>query len=256
MIIWLTDLHFNFIPSFKSEDFLYLLQHKKPEGIIISGDIAANNRTFYYLNLIKSYVNAPIYFVLGNHDFYGSSFEDMKKNASNLGEGFHYLTNEDVLELNPMVGLVGDDGWYDARWRDPITNIVFLADFLRINNFFFLSQQEKLALCREMALVSVQNVRKKLSKAFKKYDKVYFVTHFPPWPDNSSIFSTFWRPYNSSKIMADMLLDLMKDLNNKDLIILSGHNHKYRDERITSNIRLKTGGVRVLFPKIHEVIYL
>lgn len=257
-MLWLTDTHLNFLPSFVLDDFIYYLQDQKAEGIILTGDISNGTDIISHLRKIHHRLQIPIYFVLGNHDFYGSTFQSIRQQILELKvecPKLHYMTLEQVIKIGD-VALIGDDGWYDARFRKPLTNLAFLPDWWRIKDFFNLfSPIEKMRLMRDLALQSAQAATKKLKQAFQDANRVYFLTHIPPWPSKESpILDKFWAPYNSSKIMAQSLTELMEEYPNKELIILSGHTHVRRDEQILPNLRLKVGEARIFFPKVQEIL--
>ena len=74
----------------------------------------------------------PIYFVLGNHDYYHGSIAETRARVIELC-GTHprlrYLTALDEVEaLTRHVGLVGHDGWADGRAGDYARSLVMMQD--------------------------------------------------------------------------------------------------------------------------------
>lgn len=193
-------------------------------------------------------ISSPIYFVLGNHDYHKNNFETVTNTVSNLTNqhaNLHYLNVCEPLPLNDNICVIGHDGWYDARWRDPYTSFIFAWDYFFIKDFRSLtSNKERITLVRRKADEAAFQLGQKLTRALKKYQTIYLLTHFPPWPENDlicgGILEKFWMPYNSSKATADVLSSIMKD-SDKKLIVLSGHTHRKRFEKITDNIELRVG---------------
>ncbi len=74
-----------------------------------------------YLNKLNIVFNGPIYFVLGNHDFYRGSIAGMRASIEELhdrGSHLHYLSRTGVIGLTKTTGLIEADGWGDGRYGD------------------------------------------------------------------------------------------------------------------------------------------
>ena len=81
-------------------------------------------------------LDMPIYFVLGNHDFYRGSVVGTRSALTKMisgSENLVYLSQVGVVELMPRTALVGHDGWADARLGDFDGTEVILNDFLLID---------------------------------------------------------------------------------------------------------------------------
>ena len=72
-LIWLTDIHINFLDKDERLQFYQKIIRKKCDAILISGDIAEGNSVVDLLTEMADTIQKPIYFVLGNHDYYFSS---------------------------------------------------------------------------------------------------------------------------------------------------------------------------------------
>jgi predicted phosphodiesterase len=72
-LIWLSDIHLEFPTDKVVRTFIARVAGEKPEAILITGDISNAVRIEYHLGLLAT-LSCPIYFVLGNHDFYEGSF--------------------------------------------------------------------------------------------------------------------------------------------------------------------------------------
>ena len=72
-VVWLTDIHLNFIGHDRIEAFCRDICAVRPNAILISGDIGEAANVDGYLQRLEASLQMPIYFVLGNHDYYGSS---------------------------------------------------------------------------------------------------------------------------------------------------------------------------------------
>lgn len=259
----ITDCHVDFLKNHELIEFLLSLQESEAEAFVITGDISKGTLVHKHLLWMEKIVQKPIYFVLGNHDFYDSSFAEVNKNIRKLCEESNYLfylQDREFVKLGDTI-LIGQNGWYDAGWRTPLTSLVFLWDWLFIEEFHKLSNtQARIALLIEIAASEVRQAERKLLEALKHGDKIMFATHIPPWSEDhyklGEIANKFWMPYNSSKMMADMLVRVMEKHPNKQLTCTAGHVHLRRKEQITHNILLKVGDGAHGKSKIEEIIDL
>ena len=118
---WLTDIHLCFINTEKAIEIMrnFISEHSL-DGLIISGDIECVE------DLIL--LNVPIFFVLGNHDFYGSDIES-RREKMNVPT---YLTKSNPIFIKERTFLTGEDGWYDMRAGNWKHTTVRLNDFFQI----------------------------------------------------------------------------------------------------------------------------
>ena len=71
-LVWLTDIHLNFVDAQRLREFLESIR-QQADAVAISGDIAESPGVVHYLKTMEEVLQKPIYFVLGNDDFYRSS---------------------------------------------------------------------------------------------------------------------------------------------------------------------------------------
>ena len=74
-IIKISDIHLNFLGKQGIDNFLDTINAEKPDVFLIGGDIAEATDVLNMLLYIEVNVDTLIYFVLGNHDYYGNSFK-------------------------------------------------------------------------------------------------------------------------------------------------------------------------------------
>ena len=262
--IWLTDTHFNFLSEPDLVSFYLKLEAEKADGIFLTGDVSTGPHLTKHLLWLEKVVRTPIYFVLGNHDYYRSSFTEVENKMTKImqsNENIRYLSVSEPISLTKDVALVGHDGWYDARWRDPITPFIFIWDWYFVKDFRALfGIKERLDLVRERALLAAEFIEKSLQKAFESHSTVYMLTHFPPWPEVSNkyygLIEKFWMPYNSSKIMSDYIERVMVSRPDKNLVILAGHTHIKRTLEISPNIKIIVGDAEFGKPQIQDILII
>lgn len=86
--LWITDIHLNFVSLDKRKQFYQGL--KDGDAIVISGDIAEAPSIAKILSEVADHVGKPIYFVLGNHDYYHGEINNIRDAMQILTLDFDY----------------------------------------------------------------------------------------------------------------------------------------------------------------------
>ena len=129
-LAWLTDIHLNFVDALRLGEFLESIR-QQADAVAISGDIAESPGVVHYLKTMEEVLQKPIYFVLGNHNFYRSSIAKTRLQVADCAKRskyLHYLTALGVVELTPGTAIIGHDGWADGRLGDLKHSNVILSD--------------------------------------------------------------------------------------------------------------------------------
>ena len=79
----------------------------------ISGDIGESHDVCHYLRKIEEIIEKPIYFVLGNHDFYRGSIAQVRRMLTGLSEDSKYLN---YLTINGRRGIDAENRYCRPRW--------------------------------------------------------------------------------------------------------------------------------------------
>src|ERR1700691_2419953 len=117
-VIHATDIHLNFVNTQEVLTFCAALNESHPRYILLSGDIAEAPSVCHYLRVLATNVNAPIYFVLGNHDYYNGSVDAVRQDVNalcrELTDKLIYLTSTPFAKQVDDTLIVGVDGWADG----------------------------------------------------------------------------------------------------------------------------------------------
>ncbi len=144
---WLTDIHLEFLVDKETATFVKDLAAQELEGLFITGDISTATQIEAHLQLFENLYQSPVYFVLGNHDYYGGSLEIVRKVVEEIcskSKWLHWLPASGVVRLNKDTCLIGHDGWADGRFGDytpqggtekSATSKVLLNDYSKSHNF-------------------------------------------------------------------------------------------------------------------------
>jgi predicted MPP superfamily phosphohydrolase len=262
-IVWSTDVHLNFVGREAFEQYVERLIDSSPDVILLGGDIADSKSVVDYLSELDNRLPCPIYFVLGNHDYYLGSIAQVREQVEQLcaaRETLVYLTGAQHIEISAEVGLVGHDGWADARIGDYERSMVMMNDYRLIAEFEGLGKEQRWRLLKSMGDEAATAVRRRLSRAMERYRHVFFLTHVPPlraacWY-NGRISDDEWAPHFTCKAMGDVLLEVARSNTPSELTVLCGHTHSPGECQPLPNVKIITGGAEYGFPGINHVFHV
>ncbi|MDB6081301.1 MAG: hypothetical protein JWO53_573 [Chlamydiia bacterium] len=245
--LWLADLHLDAIdPDIRDNFFEKIALEKEASAILVGGDTADGAASLGYLQKLQKISQKPLYFILGNHDFYGESMAIQKKRASDLAhkeKDFYYLTQRDPIELSPTTALIGHDGWADGQDGALSLSTVCLRDHFEIEELKARSPDELAIVLQELGEEAALEVERKLRKAFQKYQKVIFLTHAPPFREaclyENKVASDLWAPHFVAKAVGDTLKRLLQEFPGKECVVLAGHTHHEANVQILKNLEIK-----------------
>lgn len=261
---WLTDLHFNFCEGTLVERFLADLGEQQLDALLIGGDIGEAPSVVDYLRRIDAAFDGPIYYVLGNHDYYRGSIGEVRRDMEKLcleRPNLHFLSRMDQpVELAPGIGLVGHGCWADGRVGDYERSEVMLNDYRLIAEFASRTKSERLTIMRALAAAAADHLRVVLPLALAKYEHVYLLTHVPPLREacwyQGHITDDEWAPHFTSLTVGEAILDIMADHPDQRLTVLCGHTHNAGECRPLNNVEIFTGAAEYEKPEVQRVFEL
>lgn len=260
-IVWLTDLHLNFLLAQPVDEFLRSVANLRPHAVLIGGDIAESHNVCEYLELIHDLIDAPIYFVLGNHDYYHGSIAEVRQRVADFCAAhprLHFLTTCGPLSLTAHVGIVGHDGWADGRAGDYPRSLVRMMDFKLIAELAPLDKQARWEVLKNLGDEAAAHVRRVLPSALETYRDVVFLTHVPPlrgacWHEGK-ISDDQWAPHFTCQAVGEALVEIMAAHPRRRLTVLCGHTHGEGECQPLPNLQIITGGAEYGQPTITRVL--
>ena len=259
-IAWITDIHLNFLSQDEVTMFLGQLDQCGSDAILIGGDIGEAQDVVGFLGQIETRLQRPIFFVLGNHDFYGGSIYGVRSAVRELCENSDYLSwlpDAGVVEVEADTAVVGHDGWADGWFGDYQNSPVMLNDYILIEDFKGLDKDSRLQRMRSLGEEASHHFRKVLPAALHQYQQVFLLTHVPPFREASwhegGISDDDWIPHFTCKAVGEVLVEIMKAHPNRELTVLCGHTHGEGEAQILENLRVLTGGAKYGVPAIQQV---
>ncbi len=265
-LAWLTDIHLNFLNDTKRRHFLESIK-EWADVLAISGDIGESHDLAQYLLEMDEVIQKPIYFVLGNHDFYrGSITKTRQRIAQLVSEAKHlnYLTTMGIAGLSPQTAIIGHDGWPDGRLGDFQGTEVILNDHLlidEITQWYKNGVLDKVGLSNTMislANEAAHHFEHVLTEAVSKYPTIIAVTHVPPFKEaawyQGKISGDDYLPYFACKIVGDVLKKVMQSNPQSNLLVLCGHTHSGGEVQILPNLQVLTGEAKYGEPVVERVL--
>ena len=259
--LWMSDIHLDFLNTNERQDFLRRLKYFhlfgdddffKADGILAGGDIATAARMADDLRALHCDSNGmPVYFVPGNHDYYGGSIQAVRAYQVRLHRGrrSHRIY---ALELSPgirlglhgEIGLVGHGCWGDTRagdyWNSNLHNK--MSDFLRdgISDFKHLTLTQRKELLMKLGDDAAAHLKKGcVALASSKCRHVVVLTHVPPFAESSLYEGRVYArglPYFSCQAAGTVLEEVARQFPEVRFTVLSGHSHEQARLEVLPNL--------------------
>jgi hypothetical protein len=244
--LWTSDIHLDRMDARDFRAFMDWVAAQDAGALVISGDIAEADSFAGFLRKLSEELPIPIYFVLGNHDFWGSSFAEVRAIARELTREFRnlrWLTESEPIAMDPETCMMGHDGWSDGRLGSFVPGEPVPRDFMKIRDLACLPRTEYIAALNVLGDAAAAQVRRTLTDLAARFQRVYLVTHVPPFQeacrDNSGrICNDRKLPFYTCKALGDALLDVMGKRPACELTVLCGHSHDECHVRPAANIRV------------------
>lgn len=267
-ILWGTDLHYNFLADNTLKEFHEMVanalrdeKNTTTECVIVSGDISEGDKIVEHLKELRAGIGLPVYFVCGNHDYWHSSFEKVRRDISALADlGITWLGNKEVsfVTLSKTHALVGADGWYDAALGDWHESRFIMNDWHRIEDFSVLSMDARISRFRELALESALHIDNGIKKAVEAGVKdITILTHVPPFSDvavyRGRPTEDHALPWYTSGIMGDHILQQATENPDITFTVLCGHTHEPMSKRLWNNLTVHVGGAHYGRPRFQAI---
>jgi predicted phosphohydrolase len=247
-LAWVTDPHLEWLSEEKLEVFFASLAESETEGVLVSGDISYSKRIKYHLKMF-SQLPMPVYFVLGNHDFYESSFSyvhDMVRRSVKDHKNLTWLTESVPIRLTERTFLIGHDGWADGRAGMGQRSGFLLNDYRAISDFRGLSIGATFSLMQAQADIASRRLKIQISKIIEPTEKqhVIVVTHAPPFAKACRYMDGPTSPEyipHFSNVNMGKALEIASASTGVRISVLCGHTHEECRVNINDKIAVWVG---------------
>lgn len=260
-LAWITDPHLDQLkPRERVRGAFAEFVAEESDTCAISGDICTFNDAHLLAEFARTY-GKPIYFVLGNHDFWGGSFVEAERQMRDICSkqpNLTWLNSSAPIKLTPDVEITGVDGWYDARFGSWPDSSFWMVDWNAIRDFYGKDRVEIVATARGLARGYSIAARDKLNATGAK--RVFFVTHVPPYRESAKhegrISSRTSLPWYSSQIMGETLSAWAAANPDRELTTLCGHVHSPSEHHPEPNHTVLCGKAEYGAPSIVRIFEL
>jgi 3',5'-cyclic AMP phosphodiesterase CpdA len=260
-LAWLTDIHMDFLNLEQTARFMLLVSSQDADAIVISGDIATAPLLYQSLKEFSDHVKIPVYFVLGNHDFYHGSIHMVRASVIRWTHEMTQLTwlpDAGIIELTPTTAMIGHDGWADGRLGDYENSPIELNDYYLVQELRGLGKTGRLPVLNALGDEAADYFRMVLPAALERYEHVIVVTHVPPFKSTTwhgdKLCDDDWLPHFSCHAVGDALLTIMEANPDKRITVLCGHTHSPCTVRIRSNLLVVVGKAEYREPIVQQIL--
>jgi len=260
-LVWLTDIHLEFLPPGLARAFLAGVASEKPDAVLITGDISTSRGLEYHLGMLADSLRCPVYFELGNHDFYRGSFaegEALVKKACTEYPNLIHLGSGEIVQLSERTALVGHRGWADGRAGAGNRSTVRLNDHVLIDDLTNLFANELFALLNKLGDESAEYITQIGAKALEVAQTLVIATHVPPFVE-ASLYDgrpsePDFGPHFVNVALGHALLALAESHPGHDFVVLCGHTHHAANYSPLENLTVKVAAARYNAPSIAEIL--
>ncbi|NOT58627.1 MAG: phosphoesterase [Acidobacteria bacterium] len=261
-LVWVTDIHLNFISMAGVETFCHRIADENPDAVLIGGDVGEAPDVIGYLKTLAERLALPIYFVLGNHDFYHGSIVQVRREAvalSHQSEWLRYLPDSGVIELTEDTCLIGHDAWGDGRIGDYAGSRVMLNDYRLIKELTALNREMLLRNLNALGDEAADYLNSILPEALARFSNVIVLLHVPPFREacwhEGRISDDEWLPHFTCQAVGEVLFDAMRKRPDRQMKVLCGHTHGAGVANPLPNLMVKTGGAQYGWPSLQEKVF-
>jgi predicted phosphohydrolase len=243
-IVWATDTHLESADNLARSIFAQTIVKENADILVLTGDVSNSKLIERLLKELQGRIDIPIYFNLGNHDYYGSSISKMRRWAKSITERkirLNWIEAAGVVDLGDSACLIGVDGWGDGQLGLPAKSSVLLNDwdlieeFSRVQAMYSLSS--RIDLLGKLGRSSADTIRAALAEALPSFDNILLMTHVPPWKEatwhDGALSNDEWLPWFSCKSVGDVIIEEVAKHPGKKVTVLCGHCFDYETELLT-----------------------
>jgi len=262
-LTWVSDPHLEFLNSRKAHRFLEEVDQGYPGPVLITGDIGTASDLAYNLRLMALDMRSPVYFVLGNHDFYHGAFAEVDAEVERMCltySNLHVLGKGEIIPLTARTALIGHRGWADGRAGLGNRSTIRLNDHSLIADFRELDRQTLFARLNQLGDESAAYIERVAREALKTAEKLIIGTHVPPFVE-AALYEgrpsePNYAPHFVNVALGEMLRLLAGEFPAKQLLVLCGHTHHAALYKPAPNLTVMVAAAEYRAPAIAHTFEL
>lgn len=258
-IVWATDVHLDFLsPSDDAyQRWIAAIRDVKPTGVLLTGDIATAPTLETWLKQLGDDLHLPLYFVLGNHDYYHGSIHTVRRFLTNHAHPSQFWLGSGItVPLSEQTTLIGHSGWGDTRIGD------FMETPIRINDHRLIAELSGLnrSILQNKLLDLGTEAANTLNTALQQCQtqRVIIATHVPPFRSSTWYNGRYgdieWMPDFCCGATGEVLLKHARANPQQHFIVYCGHTHGEGRYTPLPNLDIFTGKADYGTPDIQGLI--
>lgn len=259
-LTWCTDIHLDHLDVRGRAQFASKVAQSASDAVLITGDISEGGRLRQHLEAFAEVVQRPVYFVLGNHDFYSSAITTIRHRMEALTESspwLRWLPANGPVALDEGTWLVGCDGVGDGRLGDMQGTAIMLNDHLLIDELTGLSRETLAARLAALGDAEARTISRQLLKTIGA-KRVLIATHVPPFREaawhEGKPSDDAWLPFFACKAVGDVLQAHADAHPSTHFVVVTGHTHSAGTAQIRPNLVVHTGASEYGAPRVSGLI--
>ena len=260
-LAWVTDPHFNFTTPETARGLLAEITDSGAAGLLLSGDIAEAHDVCQWLWWLSDTLTVPIFFVLGNHDYYKGSIPAVRAAVAACSaedEQLTWLSHSSPVWLTPTTALIGHGGWGDAHLGRWMLTPVRLNDHQLIAELSGLPRALLRQRLHDLGAEAARHLHTQLSEAVETAEQVIVLTHVPPfegacWHDGA-ISSPDWLGDFTCASTGAVIARFASKNPGIRFQVFCGHTHGAGVYRHSNNLTVTTGAARYRQPAMQALI--
>jgi len=260
-LAWGSDWHLDFV---KGHEIHTLCQTVKEnaDALLLTGDLSTAKLIRLHLKQLASQLDIPIFFTLGNHDYYQGSFastETIVREACSACSNLVRLGQGEIVSFG-NTALIGVDGWADGRAGLGSTTQIRLNDSALIEDLCLGDARSLFAKMRELGDDSARYIAKMLPLASEGATHIIVATHVPPFVEaaryNGRPSDEAFAPHFTNLALGQVLRDYASEHREINVTVLCGHTHGRFVFEAAPNLHVRVAGGLYRRPAIEEVLHL
>lgn len=266
-LIWATDIHLDHSNPAQRADFATSLKQYEGAGLCLTGDLSEAPQLRADLEWLADQLQMPIYFILGNHDYYHGSIEEVRREMADLtaqSAWLNWMPAAGILPLSAESCILGHDCWGDGRNGDVYETWVKLKDFRLIAEleqaFETGGVEARVQLLHELGDQGAAHFRQVLPQALDNYPEVVLLMHPPPFREacryGREMADDNWAPHFTCKAVGDVLLEILPQYPHSKVRVLAGHTHNSWFYQALPNLSVQVGQAEYGQPTLAALLAL
>jgi predicted phosphodiesterase len=258
---WITDPHVNHLKGAPELiKFADRLHARKSDGLLITGDIGESHNICDLLTILSGAYQRPIYFVLGNHDYYGdwmaATHEKVQAVCGCVPEGIlNWLPMSGPIQLTEDTTIIGHGGFYDGQCGEGAGTEMGMYDFKLKGGIPDLAEalmygtHQLFDKLLQLGTTCANFLEHQIHEAVQdKTRRVLILTHVPPFHEASHFrgrpSDKRSAPFYVNKSMGDMLRRVTAEYPHVTFDVYAGHTHGKRHYQAEENLNVFVGSAR------------